>query len=71
MRKPIPGMSAVVYYNEVRVQCPDGGVLSFRKLGDLNVADNPKIVKPTLGKWYTKARRTALDALSDNMWGAR
>ena len=71
MRKPVKGMSAMVYFNSVTVTTPDGGKLEFRRLGDLNVADNPRILKPTLGKWYTKARRAALDALSDNMWGAR
>ena len=68
MPKP---MKARVYFNCVRVSTPCGGELEFKKLGDLNVAANPKILKPTLGKWYTKARKAALEELSLEMWGTR
>lgn len=64
-------MKVRAFFNCVRVSTPCGGELEFKKLGDLNVAANPKILRPTLGKWYTKARKAALDELANDFWGAR
>ena len=64
-------MKAQVYHNCVRVNTPCGGVLQFKRLGDLSVASEGKALRPVKNKWKTKARKAALDELSQELWGAR
>jgi len=64
-------MKAVVHHEVVRVHCPDGGLIEFKRSGDTNCAKTPTIVKTTAPRYLKPGYRAAKAALEFDQWGAR
>ena len=64
-------MRASVHHKMVRVYCPDGGVMEFRRLGDHGLSETPRIVKTTAPRYVNLGFQRALKQLEQEHWGTR